>query len=539
MSTTLSWTPNGRAGNATVTLERDGETIDVDTFNVTKNESRSAWLKRIRPLVGDMPRGELEQQILNVASQVQRDDKPASTFEEVEPGRVVRPELFHMGEVSGVGIPAIVRVSDDDGPRIKGRWFLYLRHHGDGRRERVALEESLPIDGGEPLWFHPIPSEPNPQTPTGWSAGSREAWLDGAPAPSPADVFARLCEMIDWFVEWPEDTTGNCATLASWVLLSYTFPAWPAVPYLYFGGPAGSGKSRSFDVLDRLVFRPLATSNISSAALFRTLHDRGGTTLFDEAEQLKRTNDPGVGELLSMLLAGYRRGGRALRLEKIGDGFGTVAFDVYGPKALACINGLPTALSTRAITIPMFRAPADSPKPRRRIGDRKGDFQQLRDDLHVLALEHGRRWRELARRPEACPDELGGRDYELWQPLLALASWLETEGTGGLYQMLVDHATRTIAESRDDQVNDADATLLRIVYRAVGALEHPTAKEVLATAQESEPTTFKNWTARAVANHLRRYGITTDKTMGKRLFRPEPSDLEHVAKTYGIDLEAD
>ena len=57
---------------------------------------------------------------------------------------------------------------------------------------------------------------------------------------------------------------------------------------------------------------------MTGAALFRTLHGQGGVLLLDEAERLKNTPDPATAEILSMLLAGYRRGGTATRLEPIG-----------------------------------------------------------------------------------------------------------------------------------------------------------------------------------------------------------------------------
>ena len=137
---------------------------------------------------------------------------------------------------------------------------------------------------------------------------------------------------------------------------------------------------------------------------------RGGTLLLDEAEQLRNTRDPNVGEILSMLLAGYNRGGCAMRLEPIGEsGFRMVSFDVFGPKALDCISGLPPALGSRCIPIIMFRSGPGSSMPRRRIDADPGGWQQLRDDLHVLALEHGPTWLELADRSDVCPD-MSGRD---------------------------------------------------------------------------------------------------------------------------------
>ena len=58
---------------------------------------------------------------------------------------------------------------------------------------------------------------------------------------------------------------------------------------------------------------------MTGAALFRTFHTQGGCLLLDEAERLRNTQDPATAEILSMLLAGYKRGGTATRLEPVGD----------------------------------------------------------------------------------------------------------------------------------------------------------------------------------------------------------------------------
>jgi len=73
----------------------------------------------------------------------------------------------------------------------------------------------------------------------------------------------------------------------------------------------------------------------------------------------------------------------------------------------------------------MFRAGPDSPKPKRRIDGDPAGWRQLRDDFHALALEYGTVWLDVARRPSVCPRGVDGRAFELWQPLLALASWVE------------------------------------------------------------------------------------------------------------------
>ena len=333
---------------------------------------------------------------------------------------------------------------------------------------------------------------------------------------------------------------GVTATLALWVILSYCYLAWPAVPYLYLGGPLGSGKSRVFEILARLVFRALGSSNMTAAALFRTLHAHGGTLLLDEAERLKDTRDPNMGEVLSMLLARYKQGGSAMRLEPVGEnGFRTVTFDVFGPKALACIAGLPPALASRAIPIVMFRAAPGTDKPKRRIDAAPGKWQALRDDLHALALQHGLAWLELAERNDVCPAGIDGRHYELWQPLLALASWIEAAGLPGLLRLLQEHALQTIDAGKDDQTPDCDETLLRLLAAAVRFGERPEPGELLKRAQEAEPTAFKTWTARAVTGHLKRYGIPSPKkSMGRRVFRDVTVDhLRQIQASYGIDLD--
>ena len=93
-------------------------------------------------------------------------------------------------------------------------------------------------------------------------------------------------------------------------------------------------------------------------------------------------------------------------MEPVGDsGFKTVSFDVFGPKALACIAGLPPALASRAIPVTMFRSPPGSEKPRRRIDADPEGWQRLRDELHALALEHGPTWLELPEPNRRMPDD--------------------------------------------------------------------------------------------------------------------------------------
>ena len=454
---------------------------------------------------------------------------------EIDALRIVRPERFITHDVSGLAIPILTQGSD--GP--VGRWGLCV-NRADGKRECLDLNSGIDLSDGDRLWLHPQPSAPTPadvRALARWSPAARQRWLDGESAPDPADLFKRLCEHIAYFINFPAAKgPGITATLALWVILTYVYCAWDAVPYLYLGGPAHSGKSRVFEVLGRLVFRPLASSNLTGAALFRTLHAQGGTLLFDEAERLRQTQAPDVGEVMSMLLAGYKRGGQAIRLEPVGDTFKTVAFEVYGPKAMACIRGLPGPLLSRCIPITMFRAAANSPKPRRRIDADPAAAQSLRDDLHALALTEGVTWMDLANRVDVCPP-MNGRDYELWQPLLALAVYIESHGAEGLLKLMQEHALATIEANQDDQTDDADEILLQVLADEIRAGGAPQPKDILAKAKEDEPDTFDRWSAKGAAGRLARYGLKTNKSHGRRLYgNVSLTDLCHIQDVYSIDL---
>jgi len=256
--------------------------------------------------------------------------------------------------------------------------------------------------------------------------------------------------------------------------------------------------------------------------------------LLDEAERLREAT-PDAAEIRSILLAGYRRGVKATRLEKVEDGFVPVEYDCFGPKAVACIAGVPPALASRCIPFTMFRAAPGSEKPKRRLDTRAPQFAELRDDLHALALgPMGQAALDLSRRTNVCP--LGNRNFELWQPLMALAAWLEEAGAAGLLAMVQSYAAGLVESSAEDATPDADETLLRVLAEQIVADYTPKPSDILAKAKEIEPEMFQRWQARAVSQHLKRYGVMSRKSNGVRFFDATVDDLRRIQQNYNIDL---
>ncbi len=518
-----------------VTVKHGNTVLHLDTLNVSSAPARAKFLDALATKFGGIDRDALDNNLMVLAATDPNEGQAqAAELQEVDVRCVVRSELFHTANVSGITVPVVL----DAGGKLVPRWRTYLRW-ADGRREVVEVPDRLQLPDSTVLHVAPDPGEPDSANPPAWSAGSRRGWLSGEAAPEPARVFANVCERFAHYLDFaPDNAPGTTATLALWTILSYLYPAWDAVPYLYVGGPMGSGKSRVLDVLQRLAFRPLSSSNLTAPTLFRTLHAAGGTMLFDEAERLRQST-PEQQEIQSVFLCGYQRGGCATRLEPLAaGGFRPVRFDVFGPKALACIAGLPPTLASRCIPITMFRSAADSEKPKRRIDADPLTFQSVRDDLHVLALEHGAACVELASRAKVVPPNIGGRNYELWQPLLALAAWFQEHGCDRLLGLMQEHARASVASAKDDAIPEADEVLLELLAERVRALDPPTTAELLAAAKLRDDVTFKLWHAKTIATRLKNYGIAVPpKLNGQRRYRDvTTAQLLQIQQRYSVEL---
>ncbi len=540
---TLSYERNGRGG--TVTARLGDKVLAMDQVDLRKDKARKAFAEQLGKNNPAIDKAAVSAELLKLAEdKTKTRQQPTGYATEID-GAIIRPELFHTELVSGVCVPSMSLA----GGKPTGKWSMLLRWHADGRREARELEQSIELSDGRRLWIFPEPGKPLPTQRAKWTIKSRNEWLEDSPAPDRVDVFRRICESIAYYLDFPESAAaGTTATLACWIMLSYVYPCWQSVPYLAVGGPLGSGKSTLFRVLGQLCFRPLESSNMTCACLFRVLHDRGGTLLLDEAERL-RDSAPDSGELRSILLSGNSQGSPAMRQEKQGENFRTVEYQVYGPKCFASINRLPEALASRCIAVNMLRAEANSPKPRRRIGARAADFARLRDDLHALALDHGQTWLKMAENSDVCPETFGGRDYEKWQPLLAIASWLDEGDAGGVFDVVREFGEQAIEAGQDNYIPDADEQLLRIVaeHVRVGMTATLKAGDILNEARERDPATFGSkdkprYSARGISAHLSRYGIKTIKGRGStgRVYRDVcEADLRRLQRTYGFDLGFD
>jgi hypothetical protein len=532
----ITFTPDKTSSTKGVLTAKQGDTVlHHDRMDIARDRQRTAFVTKLQERCPSIDAAAIQQLLLNEACRAaQTSQSPSEPSAELDVSRIVRPHLFHVPEVSGMLVP-VARARGKERP--EGKWLLCLQW-ADGRREFVDLADYLDLGDDERIWFSQKPAAPLPTTASRWSQAGRIRWLQGH-APKLKDLFMGVAGRFLDLLEFPvDDTMGTAYTLALWTMLTYLYPIWGAVPYLSIGGSLSSGKSRLLDILGLLVCNPVHSSNLTAPSLFRTLHTQGGTVLFDEAERLN-DKTPDAGEIRSILLAGYKRGGQAMRLEKVDDVFQSMSFDVYGPKAIAGISSMPAALASRCIRIMMFRAGKDSPVPRRRIDPLASAWRDLRDDLHCVALACGTRLTAIADWQPRC-ERLNGRNLELWLPILAIATLIEEAGMEGLVSEVERHAIKSMDSAHEDAIPELDEVLLRSLRRMLE--DKPwgiTPGALLEAVIAEEPSLCPRHTPRGISTILTRYGIKTGRTGGKRLFRVDNRQWKAIEASYGVDLTAD
>lgn len=150
----------------------------------------------------------------------------------------------------------------------------------------------------------------------------------------------------------------SAAVSAAWVLASHSYETWDRHAHLAITSvEKRCGKTRTLQVLTPILPKPLATSNISPAAVYRLIDSRKPTLLLDEAQCLTRRGNESTEALREIFCAGidrnsvvYRCGGKTME--------DVLEFPIYCPKVLALIGELDGVLADRCLPIKLERKTA-------------------------------------------------------------------------------------------------------------------------------------------------------------------------------------
>jgi len=267
-----------------------------------------------------------------------------------------------------------------------------------------------------------------------------------------------------------------------------------------------------------MVCRPLKTSNITPAALFRVIELAKPTLLIDEGDTFLKMSE----ELRGILNSGHSRKA-AFVIRTVGDDFEVRQFSTWGAKVIALIGSLPGTLHDRSIEIRLSRK---NPKEK------------------TLTMDAAKkRGEEIARKfftwSQGLPKELppppeveflnNDRAIDNWRPLLAIADL-----AGGDWPTKARRAAITL-ESRSE-AEEYRERFLPDCLAAFGENEMLLARDIADRLAALEEAPWATWNhgkpiyPSQVGKLLREFGIEPQKSNKGRLYFREK--VEAIAKKF-------
>lgn len=297
-----------------------------------------------------------------------------------------------------------------------------------------------------------------------WSVGGFQAYRNGK-RPDPTDVFSRLSNVVDQFIDFDKsfaDQKTMCELIGCYIYATWFLDAFDVIGFLWPTGGFGSGKTHLLILVAELSFLGIVIHAGGSYASLRDLADYGATIAFDDAENLTdpRKSDP---DKRTLLLAGNRRGSFVSLKEYGADkSWHTRYVNAFCPRLFSAIQLPDPVLGSRAIIIPLVRT-ADRVRGNAVLFDHKSwlcDRRTLVDDLWATSLCH---LPEMPRYEKFVCEEsrLTGRNLEPWRAILAVASFLDKNGVGGLFERM-NSLSVTYQKSERHNIDSNDLTILVI-----------------------------------------------------------------------------
>jgi hypothetical protein len=237
-----------------------------------------------------------------------------------------------------------------DDPKTTDEWFDYMAKlppvEYEQKRKSVAERLDIRVGKLDDLVEERRGGSRKGKDESGIILQEPEPWPT---AVNGAELLDAVSAVFERYVVLP---AGAAPMLALWVLHTYLLDAADASPIVAILSPEKQcGKTVVLELLTAIAYRALPTSNITAAALFRTIEEFKPTLLIDEGDTFLRDND----ELRGILNSGHRRQ-TAVIIRTVGDDHKAKHFSTWCPKAIAAIGKLPGTIADRSIvvTIPKF-----------------------------------------------------------------------------------------------------------------------------------------------------------------------------------------
>jgi hypothetical protein len=278
--------------------------------------------------------------------------------------------------------------------------------------------------------------------------------------PEPAEDEVEGAKLLDAFFavfkRYLVASKEQLEALVLWNVHTYAIDAFDVTPRLAAVSPQKRcGKTRLLSLLNRSARRPLLASNVSSAALYRSVEKFRPSLLIDEADSFLPENE----ELRGVLNCGYERDGAVIRCT--GDDSEPRRFSAFAPAAIAAIGKLPGTIEDRSVTIQLKRRLPNERVERFRRAHAERELEPLRRQAIRWAIDH---LEALRKADPPMPGELDDRAADLWGPLVSIA-----DEAGGEWPKRARSAARSLTGGRDGGGDGSAGTLLLADLRALFA----------------------------------------------------------------------
>ena len=322
------------------------------------------------------------------------------------------------------------------------------------------------------------------------------------PWPDPVSGASLLDELEQLYARRVVQPSGGAVTMALWTLHTYAVAAANISPYLVLTSPEPRcGKTTALAIASALCYRPLPSSNISEASLYRIVELSEPTIIIDEGDTFLKDNPHFTG----ILNSGHSRA-TAFVVRCVGDAAEPRRFQTFGPKLIALIGRLP-AVSTadRSIALRM----------RRKLpGEAVERFDARRLHLELADLRRRiTRWAQdtlpgLHTADPPIPTSLDDRAADNWRPLLALA-----DAAGGRWPARAREVALQLSGDRGDEPG-VGVTLLEDIQTLFGTCRVVASETMLEQLNGLPERPWATWTKqgkpmtqRHLATLLRPFGI--------------------------------
>lgn len=256
-----------------------------------------------------------------------------------------------------------------------------------------------------------------------WSIGTDHPYnvhnyLDGKTQVDTKKLYNDIKSLFERYVALPDVLYYDFLTL--WTIATYHYRLYDSFGYLYLSAMKRSGKTQTLSIISKLAFNAQKADTVSDAVIKRVCNSDSATIILDEAENLQYKNKDVPSTIFEMLNGGYKRDGSAICANKethIPERFAT-----YTPKAIANTTSIQDVLADRCITLYLQRAGVRMPQ----FADNANEAlcQNLRDQLYCWTLDNIAGLIEAKMQVKQYP-ELEDRDWEMWMPIISLASYLD------------------------------------------------------------------------------------------------------------------